>query len=143
MYLYRKDGTKIETKNESTGDLVNPNRPLLEKLQAASISEHDCWWGIPRESGVYKLGSATAKLECGIAPHPDKPDSRFQKLEISGPDLDDLCELYQLIRAGDILPHILYDKKQVDSPVRQFRDLVREFFRLLRIHLRSRFATGG
>lgn len=46
--------------------------------------------------------------------------------------LDDMLELYQLMREGRIYPAVLYDGKQVESLPKEFRQLWREFWALVR-----------
>ena len=147
LWMQNKDGQKIEERDsrgqcESTGTLGSPNYNLIARLKPANITSHECWWGQSRSPGVYVLGSARAELENSSSrDEKHHPGCVFMKLEMEGKNIQDCHELYVLIRSGNILPVVSFGEKQIDTPVRQLRDLFRIWWRSVITDIRSRMAT--
>jgi hypothetical protein len=145
--MQNKDGQKIEERDsrgqcESTGTLGSPNYNLIARLKPANITSHECWWGQSRSPGVYVLGSARAELENSSSrDEKNHPGHVFMTLDMAGKSINDCHELYELIRAGDILPVLPYEEKQMTTPIHELRDLFRILFRRIVINIRSRMAA--
>lgn len=134
---------KIETDYEHPFRVMIPSGTKVDYFTifgSWEIDEH----AAHRITGEYQLGSASAELyrESG-AYHTNNYQWAQYRFQMKARLLEDAQRLYELIRAGKILPTVSYEEEQVDTPIRQFRDLVREFFHLVRIHIRSRFAAGS
>jgi len=145
--MQNKDGQRIEERDsrgqvESTGTLMSPNYGLIAKLKPANITSHECWWGKSRVPGIYALGTARAELENDYSTdEKHHPGCEFMKMEMSGKSIADCHKLYMLIRSGNILPVVSFGEKQIDTPVRQLRDLIRIWWHSVITDIRSRMVA--
>lgn len=136
---YSKDGNPIE--KGDFGTILNPNHATMQSLSSEGcpvkrFTIKESWWGNDRIKGIYKLGSATA--EVGRSTDRLKDGEVYISVQMECTEINDGRELYILIRSGNILPIISYEEKQIDTPVRQFRDLLRIWWRSVVIGFRSR-----
>lgn len=137
-----RDGKEVRyLKDDDNGKCYGPHEILdldPERIKRGGfdqITSHADWvGGSPRIPGIYQYGSAQAELSRRYS----KEKGHFLylvRMNCPGNRAGDLKELYRLIRVGEITPIADYNKPQVDTPARQFRDLLREFLLLCRIRL--------
>lgn len=147
LRLQGKDGKTLDEldvkgQKESVGSIKAPNYDLIAKLKPATVSVHECWWGVSRIPGQYVHCSARAELENDHSRDFDNhPGCEFMKLEMTGRNIHECRELYVLIMSGKILPAVSYEEKQIETPARQVRDLIRELWCSVLTEVRSRMAA--
>ena len=85
-----------------------------------------------RQLGHYRLGTAFALLEIA-------GDNHYH-VKVHAKTIEDLRDLYHLIRAGKIWPAIDYEVKQIPPPYLHLRDLVSEIWRVIHRDISERLS---
>ena len=83
-----------------------------------------------RRLGEYRLGTAVGGLETVGSSH--------YHLKLRAKNMNELRELFQLIRQGQIWPAKDYEAEQVPPPFRHLRDAFAEIWQLIRRDLHDR-----
>lgn len=111
---------------------TDPMEPIPDIFKGFVVgaSEH-VYFGVLgspiRRTGEYKYKSATAVLRSSLG-----NVSHRYVLELFAEKLEDLVSLKRLILEGKIWPDVDYEASQVPPPLRNLRELVREFWQILR-----------
>lgn len=135
------NGIKLEVYESGTvtlypGDLLAAvDKSLLPFVHECSFYENFGYGLQPkRQLGHYRLGNAVAELEIVGG---GRGDYHYH-VRVRAKTIEDLRELYRLIREGQIWPAIDYETKQVPPPCLHLRDLVSEIGRVIRRDIRGR-----
>jgi hypothetical protein len=124
MYAYRNN----RKEHLQVGLLLSPDIGKIAEFKPDYFSEIIFWprSGSPRRIlGQYKFGFASAELRVS-------QDNESYWLAVWFTKVEEGQKLYTLIMAGKIMPFAFYDGEQHVTAVRNFADLWREFWMLLR-----------